>query len=147
MVRRPERNKFRQSDAGIKGQGTTYLYPANTWEVGHRSRLSEGVVWRWEKKGSILGFPLKFLWGAMFCWDVISPKRGKYGLRLLDACYRGRWWENLIFIWMSEVKTKRGKKQNKQFCLGMESGATNTFWVEVVARQPTGQWAILEGHP
>ena len=39
------------------------MYLANTWEVGHRSRLSEGVVWWWgEKKGSILRFPLKLLW-------------------------------------------------------------------------------------
>ena len=48
------------------------------------SRLSEGVVWQWGEKGSILGFLLKLLWGEMFCWDVISPKRGKYGLGPLD---------------------------------------------------------------
>ena len=47
---------------------------------------------------------------------------------------------------MSEVKTKRGKKQDKQFFLEMKSGATNTFLAEVVAGQPTGQWAVLEGH-
>ena len=47
---------------------------------------------------------------------------------------------------MSGVKTERGKKQDKQFFLGMESGATNTFWAEVVAEQPVSQWAVLEGH-
>ena len=39
-------------------------------------------------------------------------------------------------------KTKRSKKQDKQFCLGIGSGATNTFKPMVVAEQPTGQWAI-----
>ena len=29
-------------------------------------------------------------------------------------------------------KIERGKKQDKQFCLGMGSGATNTFRVMVV---------------
>ena len=33
------------SGAYTKGPSTTYLYPANTWEVGHESRVSEGVVW------------------------------------------------------------------------------------------------------
>ena len=47
---------------------------------------------------------------------------------------------------MSEVKTEKGKKQDKQFCLEMKSGATNTFWAEVVAGQPVGQWAVLEWH-
>ena len=51
MVWRPERNKFRWSGACTKGQGTTYLYPANTWEVGHWSRYSEGMVWRWGENG------------------------------------------------------------------------------------------------
>ena len=33
---------------------------------------------------------------------------------------------------------QRGKKQDKQFCLGMGSGATNSFKVMVVAEQPAG---------
>ena len=33
----------------------------------------------------------------------------------------------------SSEKQNRGKKQDKQFCLGMGSGATNTFRVMVVA--------------
>ena len=30
----------------IQGSGTTYLYLANIGEVGHRSEIKEGVVWR-----------------------------------------------------------------------------------------------------
>ena len=44
MVSRPKRKQFRWSGACTKGQGITYLYLANTWEVGHKSRYSEGVV-------------------------------------------------------------------------------------------------------
>ena len=47
----------------------------------------------------------------------------------------------------SSEKTKRGKKQDKQFCLGMGSGATNKFRTMIVAKQPASQWAVLEGHP
>ena len=36
-----------------QGPSTTYLYPVNTWEVGHRSRVSKGVVWRWGERGSL----------------------------------------------------------------------------------------------
>ena len=32
------------SGARTQGSGTTYLYPANTREVGHRSEVREGVV-------------------------------------------------------------------------------------------------------
>ena len=46
----------------------------------------------------------------------------------------------------SSEKTKSGKKQEKQFCLGMGSGATNTFRAMVMAEQLTGQWAVLKGH-
>ena len=53
MEWRLERKKFRQNGACTKGQGTTYLYPANTWEVGHESRYSKGVVWRWRKSGGL----------------------------------------------------------------------------------------------
>ena len=35
-------------------------------------------------------------------------------------------------------KQREVKKQDKQFCLGMESGATNTFRVMVVAKQTVG---------
>ena len=33
-----------ESGAYTKSLGTTYLYPTNTWEVGHGSRVSKGVV-------------------------------------------------------------------------------------------------------
>ena len=33
-----------RSGAYTKGPGTTYLYPANRWEVGHGSRVSKVVV-------------------------------------------------------------------------------------------------------
>ena len=33
-----------RSEAYTKGPGTTYLYSANRWEVGHGLRVSEGVV-------------------------------------------------------------------------------------------------------
>jgi len=39
----------------------------------------------------------------------------------------------------SSEKTERGKKQDKQFCLGMRSGATNTFKAMVVAEQSVDQ--------
>ena len=45
--------------------------------------------------------------------------------------------EGLILIQMRVVRTEEGKKQDKPFCLGMRSGATNTFCVMVVTRQPT----------
>ena len=35
-------------------------------------------------------------------------------------------------------KEKEAKKQDNQFCLGMESGATNTFKAMVVAEQLVG---------
>ena len=34
------------SGAHTQGSGTTYLYPANTGEVGHGSEVRKGVVWR-----------------------------------------------------------------------------------------------------
>ena len=98
IVWRLERNKFRQSGACIKGQDIPYLYPANTWEVGHGSRYSEGVVWWWGEEGVYSGVPAQVSLGEMSCWDGISHKRGKYGLGPLDACHRGRWWCSLILI-------------------------------------------------
>ena len=99
------------------------------------------------KRGSILGFPLKLIWEEMSCWDGISPKRSKYGLGPLDACHKGRQWRGLILIQIRVVKkTERGKKQDKQFCLGMENGATNTFKAMVVVEQLTSQWAVSKGH-
>ena len=48
---------------------------------------------------------------------------------------------------MRVMKTERSKKQDKQFCLGMRSGATNTFRVMVVTEQPIVQWGSLERTP
>ena len=48
---------------------------------------------------------------------------------------------------MRVVRMEEGKKQDKPFCLGMRSGAANTFNAMVVARQSAGQWVVLEGHP
>ena len=43
-----------------------------------------------EKKGVYFGVPAQSYLGDMSYWDGISPKRGKYRLRTLDACHRGR---------------------------------------------------------
>ena len=43
-------------------------------------------------------------------------------------------------------KTERSKKQNKKFCLGIGSGATNTFKAMVMVEQLTSQWAVSKGH-
>ena len=40
-----------------QGPGTTYLYPANTKEVGPGSELRKGVVWRWEEGGAYSRVP------------------------------------------------------------------------------------------
>ena len=41
------------SGARTQGLGTTYLYSANTGEVGHRLEVRKGVVWRWGERGSL----------------------------------------------------------------------------------------------
>ena len=99
--------------ACTKGQGTTYLYLVNTWEVGHGPRHSEGVVWRWGENGVYSKFPIQASLGEISCWDGISSKRSKYRLGPLDACHKGRWRDSLILIHMGEIRTERGKKQDK----------------------------------
>ena len=79
-----------RSEAYIKGPGTTYLYPANTWEVGHGSRVSKSMVWRWRERGGLFEVLAQTSLGEMSYWDGISPKRSKNELGLLDACHRGR---------------------------------------------------------
>ena len=50
------KKQFRWTGVYTKDQGTTYLYLANTWEVGHGSMYSEGVVWWWgEREGLFWG--------------------------------------------------------------------------------------------
>ena len=46
-----------------QGIGTTYLYQANTEEVGHGSEVREGVVWRWREAGAYFGVPTQALLG------------------------------------------------------------------------------------
>ena len=77
------------SGARTQGSGTTYLYPANTREVGHGSEVRGGVVWRWGERRAYFGVPAQALLGEMSCWDDIPPKRGKYELESQSACYRG----------------------------------------------------------
>ena len=77
------------SGARIQGSSTTYLYPANTNEVGHGSEIRTGVVWRWGEGWAYFGVLAKALLGEMSYWDNISPKIGKYELESLNACYWG----------------------------------------------------------
>ena len=43
-----------------------------------------------EKKGVYSRVPAQASLGEMSCYDGISLKRGKYKLKPLDACYKGR---------------------------------------------------------
>ena len=55
---------------GVKyaqGSGTTYLYPANTEEVGHRSEVREGVVWQWGETGAYFEVLAQAFLGEMSC--------------------------------------------------------------------------------
>ena len=49
-VKAKKKTKFKRSRVCTKGMSTTYLYPANIWEVSHGLRLSEGVIWWWREK-------------------------------------------------------------------------------------------------
>ena len=63
------------SEAHTQGSGTTYLYLANTGEVGHRSKVREGVVWWWGEGGEpILGFSLKLFWEKYSAGVTYHPK-------------------------------------------------------------------------
>ena len=73
------------SRAHTQGLGTTYLYLANTEEVGHGLEVREGVVWRWGEGRGYFGVPTQALLGEMSCWDDIPPKRGKHELESLGA--------------------------------------------------------------
>ena len=95
------------SGARTQGSGTTYLYPANTREVGHESEVREGVVWRWGEGGAYFGVPVQNLLREIFYWDDIPPKRGKHELESLGACYRDKPSPFPI------GSAKESKKQNK----------------------------------
>ena len=45
-----------------QGSDTTYLYPTNTREESHRSKVRKGVVYLSFFGKPILGFLLKFFW-------------------------------------------------------------------------------------
>ena len=64
------------SGAYTKGLSTTYLYPANTWEVGHESRVSEGVVWQWwERRGLFWGSHSNFFGrNVLLGWHLTQKK-------------------------------------------------------------------------
>ena len=74
----------------LKGPGHHLLVPIQYMEVGHGSRYSKGVVWWWGEKGVYFKVPAQASLEEMSYWDDISPKIGKYGLRPLDTCHRGR---------------------------------------------------------
>ena len=80
----------KQSSGGVEHTQRVKAPPTCTQPIHGGSRLLEGVVWRWGERGVYLGFLLKLLWKEISCWDGISPKRGKYGLRPLHTCHRSR---------------------------------------------------------
>ena len=86
------RKKWTQTEWSMhKGPRHHLLVPSQYMGGGSQVKVFKGcglAVRR--KRGSILGFSLKLLWGEMSCWGDISPKRSKYGLGPLDACHRGR---------------------------------------------------------
>ena len=138
MAWRPERDGFRRKWSLYKGPKYHLLVPSQYMGGGPQVKGIRGcglAVGR--KKGSILRFPLKLLWEKCPTRMASHP----------NACHRGRWGRGLILIQVRVVRTEEGKKQDKPFCLGIKNGATNTFSVIVVVGQPTGQWAVLEGHP
>jgi len=67
-----------------KGRSTTNLYPANTREVGPRSKGLEGVVWWWGEKGSIFGFQRWLL------LEIYPAKMVSYPKKVMDG------WDHLM---------------------------------------------------
>ena len=72
-----------------QGPGTTNLYPANTGMLGHRSKVREGMVWRWGEEKAYSGVLAQIILGEMFYWDYIPPKKRKDEFELLYACHEG----------------------------------------------------------
>ena len=77
------------SGACTQGLNTTYMYLADTGEVGHELEVREGMVWQWGEGEAYFRVPTQALLGEMSCWDEISSKRGKHELKPLNACYIG----------------------------------------------------------
>ena len=57
------------SRACTQGSSTTYLYPANTGEVGHRSKVIEDMVWQWREGGAYFGVLAQALLGEISYWN------------------------------------------------------------------------------
>ena len=55
------------SGAYTQGSGTTYLYLANTRDVGHESEVWKGVIWWWGEGIAHFGIPAQALLGEMSC--------------------------------------------------------------------------------
>lgn len=124
-------NKRRQTRGqwnAYKGQGITYLYLANTGEVGPWSGNSNGVVWQQGERRFILRFLSRLLLEEIPCWDNILPKKGKHGRgHLMHAIGVNVVRASSPYPLKVRQKLERGEKQNKEFCLGIESGAANTL--------------------
>ena len=56
-----------ESGACTQGSNTTYLYPANTGEVGHRLEVKKGVVWQWGEGGAYFRVFAQAPLGEMSC--------------------------------------------------------------------------------
>ena len=73
-----------------KGSRHHLLVPNQYMEGGPPVKVFKGCVLEVGRKMVYSGVPTQTSLGDMSCLDGISPKRGKYGLRPLDACHRGR---------------------------------------------------------
>ena len=64
------------SEAYTQDLGTTYLYPANTGEVGHGSRVWKVVVYRWGERGAYFGVPAQTSLerNVMLRWHLAQKK-------------------------------------------------------------------------
>ena len=54
------------SETRTQGLGITYMYLANTREVGHGLVVRESVVWQWGEGGANFGVPAQTLLGEMY---------------------------------------------------------------------------------
>ena len=63
------------SGACTQGSSTTYLYLANTGEVGHESEVRGGVVWWWRERRAYFGVPTQAFFGGKCPTGMMShPK-------------------------------------------------------------------------
>ena len=73
-----------------KGSRHHLLVPSQYMEGGPSVKVFRGCGLEVGRKMVYSRVPTQASLGDMSCLDGISPKRGKYGLRPLDACHRGR---------------------------------------------------------